>query len=155
MKRKVTLSIVLMLSVVLLSPVGFDTTAEARRTREFTGDTGLIALGANQLLRITVSGTAGNDTINVTFRRMFYTGTTNVNNGVATLASENTSAPITLAPGEAVVGDWDSNGSDFVRGVVTISGFIGTDAAGTLRATGHIINVTTGQVNGIIAILIH
>ena len=103
MKRRITLSIALALSIVLVSLTSSDSTVKAQNQVRVVTDTGLITLGPNQILRLTVSNRDGNDTINVRFRQQEYidTGTTA---GVRKLAisSQDSSDLIPLMPGEAV-----------------------------------------------------
>ncbi|MEO8434681.1 MAG: hypothetical protein ABI596_07280 [Pyrinomonadaceae bacterium] len=70
MKRRITLSLVLTLSV-LLSLVSLPSTAQAAPPR-FRADSGFVSLSGPQILRITVNGTGGNDTIRVRLRWMQY-----------------------------------------------------------------------------------
>ncbi len=69
MKRKMTFSLTLMLTL-LLSLVSLPSTAQAAPQR-FRADSGVVALGATQILRITVAGGDGNDS-RVRFRWMQY-----------------------------------------------------------------------------------
>jgi len=106
MKRGITLSIALVLSIVLVSLMSSDSTANAARP-QYVADTGMIPLAANQLLRITVAPEAGLvvPTGSVVFTidgNTYAPGT--CNGGVCKhfISSQTTSDPITLAPGEAV-----------------------------------------------------
>ena len=71
MKRKMTLSLTLTLSL-LLSLVSLPATAQAAPPQRFRADSGVLTLGANQILRITVAGADGNDAIRVRIRWMQY-----------------------------------------------------------------------------------
>ena len=53
MKRRITLSIALVLSVVLLSLMKSDSTATAAPPQRYAYDTGYLAPGAGQFVRIT------------------------------------------------------------------------------------------------------
>jgi hypothetical protein len=108
MKDKVRLSIALVFSVVLLS-----TTVMAQGGLKPVADTGMITLGTNQVLRITVATGDGDDNIRVRFRRMEYMEQDNVYRVVST----NTSTTIALTSGEATSIDISNLGSG-VRGVV-------------------------------------
>lgn len=107
MKRRMTLSIALVLSIVLVSLMNSDSTANAARPQRYVADTGMIPLGANQLLRVTVVPVAGGGvptgTVVFTIDGNTYTPGT-CNGGVCKhfISSQTTSDPITLAPGEAV-----------------------------------------------------
>src|SRR6266550_5194182 len=69
--------------------------------RMLIANSGVIRLGAGQILRITVNGQAGNDTLNVRFRRTYYVGTTNGGVWKSSVAAQDTSDPIILAANEA------------------------------------------------------
>lgn len=71
MKRKMIFSLTLTLSL-LLSLVSLPSTAQAAPQPRFRTDSGVVPLGIDQVLRITVNGTAGNDTISVRLRWMQY-----------------------------------------------------------------------------------
>ena len=71
MKRKTTFSLMLTLSL-LLSLVSLPATAQAAPPQRFRADSGVLTLAANQTLRITVAGNAGNDAIRVRIRWMQY-----------------------------------------------------------------------------------
>jgi hypothetical protein len=71
MKRKMTFSLTLTLSL-LLSLVSLPATAQAAPPPRFRADSGVVTLGMGQVLRITVNGGSGNDTISVRLRWMQY-----------------------------------------------------------------------------------
>ena len=120
MKRRITLSIALALSLVLVSLMSSDQTARAQPSQKFTSDTGLVALGPNQVLRITVAvgDIDGDDAVRVRFRWIEYSQGV-CSGGVCkhAIESQNTSAPITLTPGEVLSFDHIGN-FNFLRGVV-------------------------------------
>ena len=136
MKRKTTLSLVL----VLLSLLGFAPTARGQQPRtKVAFDTGIVTLGPNQILRITVNGQGGNDTVAAGFRRMSYSQGT-CNNGVCRLPlnDEDQSPVLMLLPGEAA--SFDIPNTAFgVRGVV-LSG------SQNVRVTAQIIDTATGNI---------
>ncbi len=66
MKRKMTLSLVLTLSV-LLSLVSLPSTAQGAPPQRFRFATGFVTPGVGQKLRVTVVGTDGSNTIRVRF----------------------------------------------------------------------------------------
>ena len=104
MKRRITISIALALSVALLSLMSSDSTAKAQPGGlRRIADTGIVTLGPNQILRLTVVGTGfGNNPDNLCFRRVDYgEGTCNAD-GVCkhAISSQIESAPITLMRGE-------------------------------------------------------
>jgi hypothetical protein len=113
--------------------------------RRLIVNSGVIRLGVGQILRITVNGQAGNDTLNVSFRRMYYVGSTNGGVWRSSVAAHDTSVPITLPSNEAASTDISQAGFDAVRGEVIIRGYTGTTTvnAGVLF---QIINTATGEV---------
>lgn len=110
MKNRVTLSIAVVFSVVLLSM-----TAMAQGGLKPVVDTGMITLGANQVLRITVAAgdLNGDNNIRVRFRQMGYMEQDNIYR----VSSTNTSATRVLTSGEATLIDISNLGAG-VRGVV-------------------------------------
>ena len=124
MKRRITLSIALVLSIVLVSLMSSDSTVKAQPPERFSFDTGNIPLGPHQELRVTVAAgdVNGDDPISVGFRRMEYMQTT-CSSGVCkyTVSSQTTTNPIRLMPSEAAIflaGGNDSNNIVVVRGMV-------------------------------------
>src|SRR5215213_7987570 len=99
MKRKITLSLVLL----LLSPSGFAPAARGQQQRtKVAFDTGTVTLGPNQILRITVNGQGGDDAVAVSFRRMSYSQGA-CNNGACRLPlnDEDQFPVLALPPGDA------------------------------------------------------
>ena len=117
MKRRIMTSIALVLTIVFVSLMISDTSANAQNQLRPVADSGFITLGPNQILRLTVAAADinGDDNIRVRFRRTEYIEQGNVYK----VASQNTSAAITLAPGEAV--GYDHIGNFNIRGVVLSS----------------------------------
>jgi hypothetical protein len=140
-----TLSLVLTVCV-LLSLVSLPSSASGQQPRRFTADTGIITPGPNQITRITVIG-MGDTTLTVRFRQMEYMQDICNSNGVCklTVSSRTTSAPITLAPGEAA--SLDLVATTYGRGIVLSNS---QDA----RVTVHIIDTATGQVESILIALL-
>ena len=103
MKRRITLSIAIALSIVALSLTSSDTAVSAQNQLRVVGDTGVVKLGPNQVLRVSaVDGdTDGADFL--LFRRVGYTQDA-CDGAVCKLvpSSQTTSSPISLMPGEAV-----------------------------------------------------
>ena len=138
MKRKITLTLTLMTSM-LLSLVSF-TTAQGQTGRKPISDTGVITLGPNQLLRLTVAaGDVNGDAIAVQFRQAAYTPA-GCNDGVCkhTVVSQSTSAPVKLMPGEAASIDILSN-SFGVRAMVLSN-------SQNVRVNAMIVDATTGNI---------
>ena len=72
MRRKMTFSLTLTLSL-LLSLLSLPATAHGQPPpQKFRGDTGVVTPGMGQILRITVNGMSGNDAIRVRLRWMQY-----------------------------------------------------------------------------------
>jgi hypothetical protein len=149
MKRGITFSIALVMSIALVSVMRLDSTANASRQQRYVADTGLIPLGPNQLLRITVTPQAGGvvPTGSVTFTvdNVGYGTQGTCNGGVCKhfISSQTTSDPITLAPGEAVSVDTATGTS----GQFTLT-FNGQTTLPNVQVNALIIDTTTGAVVG-------
>lgn len=145
MKRRITLSIALALSVFLLSQASSNSIAKAAPPLKFNADSGIITLGPNQMLRLTVAN--GLDTVSVRFRRIEYgqDGCDTVGVCKHVISSQAASNLITLAPGEGARFDIAGHeGADVVvRAVVSSNS---QDA----RVTATIIDTTTGKVEAIV-----
>jgi len=118
MKRRITLSIALVLSIGLVSLMSSDSTAKAQNQVRVVADTNMITLGQDQIIRITASPAGGNYTF--AFRRIDYTQG-NCIGGVCkhAISSQTTSPPILLGSGEAASFDiTPMSNSSGVRGVV-------------------------------------
>ena len=109
MKGRIALSIALTLSVVLVSLASSDSTALAQQGRRNVADTGIVSLGPNQELRLTLTGDSNADgSVDgadfLVFKRMEYGQESCSSDGVCKLVvtSQTTSNPIKLSPGEAV-----------------------------------------------------
>ena len=104
MKRRITLSIALALSVVLVSLMSSDSTAKAQPGGlRRIADTGIVTLGPNQIIRLTVVGTGfGSNPDNLCFRRVEYGEGTCNSDGVCkhAISSQIESAMIPLVRGE-------------------------------------------------------
>ena len=141
MKRKITLTLILMTSM-LLSLASF-TTAQGQTGRKPVADTGVITLGPNQLLRLTVAaGDVNGDGCAVQFRQVAYMPTS-CNGGVCkhTVVSQSTSAPVTLMPGEAAVVDFNNDGFPIRAMVLSDHPNVKVNAMVVDMTTGNIICV--------------
>lgn len=150
MTRRITLSIALVLSVVLVSLTISASTVQA--ARQFTADTGVITPGPNQRVRLSVfddpfffdAGAV------VQFTGIRYTQGICNSEGVCrhTVASQTTAIWINQAeiPSSILSFDIPGTGSWGVRGIVKSNRRIVVNA--------QIIDVETGNVDAIIAILI-
>jgi hypothetical protein len=136
MRRQITLP----LALVLLSLSGFAPAARGQlQSPKAAFDTGIINLGPNQILRLTVNGQGGDDAIAVRFRRLGYTwGQYDIATSVRklTLDDQDQSPVLTLAPGEAASFDIPGT-ADGVRGMVLSS-------SQNVRATAQIVDGATG-----------
>jgi hypothetical protein len=150
MKRKITLSIALTLSIVLVFLTGSDSSVEAQNQIRVIADTGVLTLGPNQILRISGDGVDQDDAITLRFRQMTYQQNA-CGGGVCkyAVASQTLSAPVTLMPGEAVSYSVQGNqiGTDGVR-IVVLSN------SRNVRANAMIIDEATGQVESLLALLL-
>jgi len=140
MKRRILLSIVLVVSLVSVSLMSSDSRVEAQNQLRVVADTGVITLGPNQALRVTVAAgdVNGDDPLRVRFRQMKYTQGV-CSGGICkhSVESQTTSAPVTLAPNESAV----VNAANYVVWRIVVFG-----SNRNLRATGAIVNVNTGEV---------
>lgn len=150
MKQKITISIALIASIIFVSLVISDSTVQAQRNRRFSGDTGAITLGPNQILRLTVNAQDGNDTLNVRIKQIYY-DTGNCSNNVCrhSIASQMQTEIISLAPGEAASLEGDPD-QPFIIGAMRMV----IEGNNPMKVNAQIIDTTNGEVQGIIAILI-
>jgi hypothetical protein len=142
MKRKMTSSIAVALTV-LLSVMTVVPTARGQQRKKPIADTGVMTPGAGQVLRLTVNGQGGNDTIAIRFAwKQFVGGTCSAVMGATlcrhTVASEGISMPVTLGPDEAASLDVPGNGA----GVQVLVFSNDTN----VRVLGQIIDTQTGNV---------
>ena len=145
MKRKITLSVALVLSVALLL-MTFDSATRAQPPERFVADTGVVKLGPNQILRITI-GPDIRDRIIVRFEQTSYTQNGCNADGVCKLTGTNTlTGPITLMPGEAASYDILAAGT-YGRGIVVTNNR-------NAHVNASIIDMTTGQVDAVLIALL-
>ena len=146
MKRRIILSIALVLSVAILSLMKSDSTVNAQPQRLFPYDTGIVRLGPNQILRVTLVNRSRdiNDVYLVRFTQQSYMQTT-CDGGVCRyeVSGQTTSDPVMLAPSEgASIGT--SSGGIWRTTVLSNSRNVQVNAA--------IIDRTTGKVDSVYAI---
>jgi hypothetical protein len=118
MRSGIRLSIALTLSL-LLSLITFEPTAHGEPPPRFRADSGVITPTANQILRVTVAGTDGNDTIRVRFGWMKYMAHSCSGMPMVcrhTIASEGTTQIETLGPDDTL--SFELQGGAGVRVVV-------------------------------------
>ena len=145
MKHRKMIAIVLILDA-LLCLFSFVPMAFAQHEgRRLIASSGVIRLGPDQILRITVNGQAGNDRLNVHFIGMYYVGSANGGVWKTSSVVQDTSGPIRLAEDEAASFDIRQTGFDAVGGEVIIRGYTGTTAVndGVLF---QIIKASTGEI---------
>ena len=137
MKRGLASAVTLAVSIILLLLVSSDSTTQAQlRSKLFHWDTGVVALGPNQVLRIVGDWNGDGDTT-IGFREIKY-GPGACQGAVCKLVvvSTTTSGPHNLAPGEAI--SLDLLATTYGRGIVSSNR---KDA----RVTAAIINTLTGE----------
>jgi signal recognition particle receptor subunit beta len=143
MKRRITLSIALVVSVVLVSLMSSDSTAKAQNQTRSVWDTGVITLGANQTLRVTVVQTgSGTDNTRVSFRKMQYsTGTCNADGVCKHSTATASDYETNLVAGEAasVVMEFPGNTFAGVRAMVSSN-------SRNMKVNVLIIDTITGEV---------
>ncbi len=110
MRTRVKLLVAALFNIMLLSVA-----AQAQAGMKPVADTGMLTLGPNQVLRLTVAtgDVTGDDVVRVRFRQMEYMEQGNIYR----IASSNMGGPLTLTSGEAASIDIPNSGSP-VRGVV-------------------------------------
>jgi hypothetical protein len=147
MKRRIALSIAFTLGVVLVSLASSDSTAQAQpATGKVVADTGIVTLGPNQVLRLTLMGDFNGDADvdaadYVLFRRMEYGQETCGSDGVCKLVvtSQAATNPIRLRPGAALF--YTNNPGSGLFGVRLVA----LSNRRSVRATATIINTITGE----------
>ena len=141
MKRKTTLLIAVVVSIVAVSLISFESRVTAENQIRVVGDTGVITLGPNQELRVTAAPPGDVDGADfLVFRRIGYMQDA-CSGGVCKLvaASQTNSGPIELMPNEAAMTRVGPEIHNNVR-VVVLSN------RRRMRATATIIDMTTGNV---------
>lgn len=137
MKRGFASAITLAAGVTLLLLASSDSTTQAQlRSKLFHWDTGVVALGSNQVLRIVGDWNGDGDTT-VGFREIKY-GQGPCQGAVCKLVvvSATTSGPHSLAAGEAI--SLDLVATTYGRGIVSSN-------RKDVRVTAAIINTLTGE----------
>ena len=149
MKRRITTSIAVTLSVVLLTTASFTSKATAAPPLKYHADSGIVALGPNQMLRVMVANRL--DTASIRFTRIEYTQDSCDAAGACKhiISSQTTSNLITLAPGEGASFDIAGHETQAaaVRGVVSINLI-------NVQVTAVIIDTTTGKVDSFFDIFV-
>ena len=146
MKRKMTLSLALTLSM-LLSLVGFAPTAQGQPAQRFRFDTGVVTPSMGQVLRLTVDGMGGADRIAVRFAWRKYMPAGCNSEGVCRhmVVSQGTTMPETLG-GDALSFDVQGTGNG-VRVVAESN-------SPNVQVTVQLIDTATGKVETILIALL-
>lgn len=139
MKRKITLAFAL----ALLAPAGLAPAARGRQLpqgQKTSFDAGVVTLGPGQVLRLTVNGQGGNDTVTVGFRRMTYSQGACGGGGARLLVPDDEArlTLVTIPPGGAASFDVPA-AAHGVRGVLLSNGQ-------HVRVTAQVVDTDTGDV---------
>ena len=138
MKRYIALALAT-LSLILVALLSSNSSVGAQQTRRLvTFDTGVVTLGPNQILRLTITGDFNNDgDVTVGFRGIKYAQGA-CGGGVCQLVNAGTTAtgPFTLAAGEAV--SHELVATTYGRGIVSSN-------QKNVRVTASIVNTLTGD----------
>jgi hypothetical protein len=131
-------SLSLLVVSLALALTGSDSSAQAPPLRRVVADTGLITLGPNQRLRLTLSTRAGGEVLS-SIRQLSY-GPGSCAAGVCThpLLSRTTSDPVVLDANQGASFDIP-NTAFAVRGIVLTNGR-------NLRVQAEIVDETTNQI---------
>jgi hypothetical protein len=148
MKRKMTNSIALGLTVLLAVMTFVPTTQGQQQKKKPVAATGVVTHAVGQVLRLTVNAGAGSDTITVRFAwKRFVGGTCSAVMGATvchhTVASEGMSAPVTLGSNEAASLDVGGDGNGVEVMVFSNDTNVRVNAMIIDAATG---NVVAGEV---------
>ena len=151
MKRKITLSTVLAVSVAILSLMSSDAAAQVSGQAAFVADTGVITLGPNQFLRITamVPQRSTVRSLTVTFNTQTNTHGTCNPSGVCvhTVGSLTTSQPVTMVPGQgASIDIMRTPNASGVRGEMIMTMNMRPDTTPDVQVNALIIDGNTGVV---------
>jgi len=151
MKRRIKLSIALVLSIISLLVMSSDSSVEAQNQLRYSAGTGFVTLGANQNLSLTINGASGNDAIAFRFRRTVYVKT-NCLDGVCRYVTESqtTSGQMLSAPNQSSKLDVIANqiGTDRAVKIEVLSS--SPKAVVTMQLT----DVLTGQVDSVLIALL-
>ncbi len=144
MKRKITLSIALVMSIVLVSLMSSDSRVGAQNQIRVVGDSGVVSLGEGQKLRVTVLGYGSfGELPRVRFTQIKYAQGT-CSGGVCKLAavSQTASDVIPLQSGEGAFFDIFINDEDLVgvRGVVLSNRRNVQVTATIINASGEVVS---------------
>ena len=147
MKRRITLSIALVLSIAGLSLVSFNSTGAQNQTR-YVFDTGFITPGSNQDIRLSVlSGTpTANGTFNFRIRQFSYTPD-DCSGGVCkySIGSQTESDLVTVMPNEAASIDFRRCMSPICGGIRGVIVTDNKDVRGNISIVDRITGATVSS----------
>jgi len=143
MKYKITFSIALVLSIVLISLMNSDSTAQAQRNRSYLYDSGVVRPGPNQMLigLLVPSGFQDSQMINVRSRQMQYAQDSCTGSLCKhSVASETVSEPVSLVSDEGM--------SDSIAPAPSSSAvrLVFESNNPNLQVIGQVVDVETGAV---------
>lgn len=103
MKRRIILTIGLILTVGLIGMTVSDSNVEAQRNRSFMANAGMVVVGPNQKLLVTVASLVNNEQVKTRYIKSHYQQLMCNGSGMCQYSSDpqTVSPPITLMPGEA------------------------------------------------------
>jgi hypothetical protein len=144
MRRRLTGSIALALSVVLLSLMSSDSTTHAQPSEKYVWDTGIVAVGLKQVLRVNAGMNACMCDGSVKFRRISYTQTVPDAEGVTKLELNSVFVTnvVPLMPGEGVL---------YVAGEAGVYRVMVLSNTRNPQVNASITDTETGQIDVIIA----
>jgi hypothetical protein len=134
MKQKTNLLMAALLGGLIITLLSADSFAQNQR-RQFVADTGVINLGPNQKLRVTVTPAADNLTLRVRFRRCLYIE----QDGFFMVDSTQISPVMMLASNEARFFD------TFAAGAAAVRFRIGSNSP-DIVVTSQLIDTSTGEI---------
>ena len=148
MKRKITVSIALMMSIVLVSLMSSDSQAQGQGNRRAVFDTGVVTLGLNQILRITLTLPPQANNFSLNYEEIKFTYLPGpCTDGVCKLSASNPqSSRGQIDAGEAVSIDIPPSGAA-VRGIIKTNNQ-------NARVTAMIVDTATGQVDSVLIALL-
>jgi hypothetical protein len=154
MKRRITLSIALVVGLIVLLLSSSDSRVEAQNQMRPVADSSVIKLGQGQLLRLTVvsvDGELGGGIYGVRFRQTRYVKT-DCTDGVCryVVDSQTTSPTMLSAPNQ-------SSKLDVMGNTIGPDGAVRVEVLSSnrnVRVNAHIIDATTGQVDSLIGLFI-
>ncbi len=139
MKRRITFSIALSLCIGIVGLMISDPSVKAAASRSYIADSGMITLGPNQIMRVTVANTSSQRSLTVAFTDQFTSAACSGGVCTHTVTSQTTTDPVTLLPRQAASHDiMPASGASAVRAIVVGNG-------SNMLVNGLIIDTTTGQ----------